>query len=564
MKHLPIALRLVLLSVVGVIGLAVLGLTSLNSLRDTMETERLARLKNLVQTVASQISSYEGAVTSGQMSREDLILQLQKLVAITRYDGANYFFVYDWSGTIVAEGADPAKNGKYMADKPDSKGKMFRQEFVDVAKTKGEGIVTYHFPRPGQTEPVRKQAYVISIPALQLIAISGMYVDDLDDAFNGAALRTGAVSVCVLLIVLGFSYVIGRSITEPLTKLKSSLHEIGQGLFSDTVPGTERKDEIGEMAREISVLRDHSIERIRLESEQKGLKEQAERERRQSMTSMAERFEASAGIMVKNVHGAATGLQKTSDTMGKLMTETSERSSHVGDASLRASNNVSTVAAATEELAASIAEISQLVQRSASVAHTAVGNAQQTNSIVEELAAAAAQINDVVNLITDIAAQTNLLALNATIEAARAGVAGKGFAVVANEVKHLANQTTNATKEITDRIRRVQTGTEAATGAIGEIVTVIGSINEISSAVAAAVEEQRAATQEIAQNVQFAAVSTSEVSGNVEVLMGIADQTSTSTKELVVSAHIMAGLANELDGQVKEFVSFVHEGGQAA
>ena len=162
-------------------------------------------------------------------------------------------------------------------------------------------------------------------------------------------------------------------------------------------------------------------------------------------------------------------------------------------------------------------------------------------------------------MIEGIASQTNLLALNATIEAARAGDAGKGFAVVANEVKNLANQTAKATSDIAMRIAAVQSETQTVSASIDEIVNTIHSLREISGAVAAAVEQQDAATREIAQCVQDAATGTIEVTQNVQVLLNIAQNTSRSTKELLVSTHIMAGLSDELDVQVKNFVGYIRE-----
>jgi methyl-accepting chemotaxis protein len=376
--------------------------------------------------------------------------------------------------------------------------------------------------------------------------------------------QTGAVAAIIAVGFIGsvaflvLTMVLGRSIAKPVVAMEGVMVALAGGRRDVDIPGIGRRDEVGLMARSLETFKSELIrgERLEAESRQKAIDELAEARRMEEFT---DRLVRSSGIMVENVRGAATDLKKTATSIGVLMEESVSRAAEVNEASQSASGNVGVVAAAAEELAASIAEIGQMVSRSTKVTQDAVEKAKNSNAIVRGLADAAAQISQVVSLIEDIAGQTNLLALNATIEAARAGDAGKGFAVVANEVKTLANQTGRATGEISERIKRVQSETHAAVGAIEEIVQTIQSIDQISGAVAAAVEEQGAATREIASNVQSAANGTAYVSEHVTALMGMTGKTGESAKVLVVSANIMAGLANELDAKISEFGSFVHQ-----
>jgi methyl-accepting chemotaxis protein len=215
---------------------------------------------------------------------------------------------------------------------------------------------------------------------------------------------------------------------------------------------------------------------------------------------------------------------------------------------------VQTVAAATEQLSASIAEISRQVSESTTVARAAVEQAEQTNNEVNALAEAAQRIGDVVKLINNIAGQTNLLALNATIEAARAGEAGKGFAVVASEVKSLATQTAKATDEIAAQVTAIQGATSSAVKAIQDIGGTIVRVNQIAAAIAAAVEEQGAATREIARNVQHVSVGTIEVSTNIAGVSQAANETGSAAAEVHASASTLAQLSDALRSGFDRFV----------
>jgi len=269
---------------------------------------------------------------------------------------------------------------------------------------------------------------------------------------------------------------------------------------------------------------------------------------------LADDFETNVKSVVDTVSAASTEMQATAQAMSATAEETNRQSTVVAAASEQATNNVQTVASAAEELSASVSEISNQVSQSTKIARAAVEKATGTNAQIQELATAAQKIDEVVKLISDIAAQTNLLALNATIEAARAGDAGKGFAVVASEVKSLANQTAQAADEIAAQISAVQSATTNSVSAIEEITKVINEINEISNAVAAAVEEQGAATQEIARNVQEAATGTREVSSNISGVTQAASETGTSAQQVLEAAGELSRQSEGLSGQVDQFL----------
>jgi methyl-accepting chemotaxis protein len=236
------------------------------------------------------------------------------------------------------------------------------------------------------------------------------------------------------------------------------------------------------------------------------------------------------------------------------------RTGEVATASEQATANVETVASATEELSSSIKEISSQVAHSTTISSTAVQAANDTNGTIRELAEAAQRIGELVDLINDIAEQTNLLALNATIEAARAGDAGKGFAVVASEVKNLATQTAKATEDIGGQITAIQGTTGEAVKAIENISTKISEMNEIATTIAAAVEEQGAATGEISRNVQEAATGTNRVNTNIGDVKTASSETGQAAGEVLTSAQELSRQSEILRGEVDKFLNEVREG----
>ncbi|MFC0241892.1 methyl-accepting chemotaxis protein [Rhodopseudomonas telluris] len=271
----------------------------------------------------------------------------------------------------------------------------------------------------------------------------------------------------------------------------------------------------------------------------------------------AQGFAASMDRVAEALAGAAVELRSDSSAMAAAAEETSRQSSGVAAGSSEASANVQSVASATEELSASIVEISRQVALSSSATHHAVEEAQQTNEKIRNLADAAQRIGDVVKLINAVAAQTNLLALNATIEAARAGESGKGFAVVASEVKTLASQTAKATEEIASAIAEVQQITEQSVQAVEAIGRRIGEISEVSNTIAAAMEQQGAATREIARNVQQASSGTSEVSGNISGISQAADDTGRIASRVNDASGKIAHEVETLRSEVRQFLAKV-------
>jgi methyl-accepting chemotaxis protein len=360
-----------------------------------------------------------------------------------------------------------------------------------------------------------------------------------------------AISVAAILFVIFW-------VIRGLTGLNNALIRMAGGDLDVVVPGASRRDEIGDMAKNVVIIRESAEQKARDEAAAQREQEQvAAQQRNADMIKLADDFESAVGEIVETVSSASTELEASASTLTATAERAQELTTAVAAASEEASTNVQSVASATEEMASSVNEISRQVQESARMANDAVDQARKTNDRVSELSKAAARIGDVVELINTIAGQTNLLALNATIEAARAGEAGRGFAVVASEVKALAEQTAKATGEIGQQIAGIQAATQESVGAIREISSTIEKLSEISSTIAAAVEEQGAATQEISRNVQQAAQGTQQVSSNITDVQRGASETGSASSQVLSAAQSLSGDSNRLKLEVGKFLDTV-------
>lgn len=367
-------------------------------------------------------------------------------------------------------------------------------------------------------------------------------------------------SLIALFIGSLLAWLVGSGVANPIKRITEAMGLLASGDTSKEIYGGERGDEIGDMARAVQVFRQNAIEVKRLEFDQETAEVRAKEQAQSMRDNMADGFEKTVGGIVEAVTSAASQMQNSAQSLSTISEETSQQSSAVAAASEQASVNVRTVSTATEELANSISEINQQMVESTRVAGIAVENVEATNQRVLGLTRAADNIGEVIALINDIAEQTNLLALNATIEAARAGESGKGFAVVASEVKELASQTSKATENISAQIKGIQDSTKDTVSAIQSIGETIESMQEISSTIAAAVEEQGATTQDIANNIDQAAKGTVEVSKNIATVNKSALEAGSSGNELLGAANQLTQQSELLSVEVDKFLLQVREG----
>jgi methyl-accepting chemotaxis protein len=379
-----------------------------------------------------------------------------------------------------------------------------------------------------------------------------------DDTISSASFWQEILAGVALVIGVGLAFVIGRGIVGPLTLMTGVMGKLAAGDNTIDIPARDNKDEIGDMARAVEVFKEHAIEAERLAAEQETARVAKER-RQAAMEQHTQEFGSSISGVMASLAGSADGMRRAAEAMSEAVTAVHTEANGTAGSAAKSSEDLMAVAAAVEQLTSSVAEIARQLAAASEVSQQAVQRAESSHATMQGLSEATARIGDVVHLINDIASQTNLLALNATIEAARAGEAGKGFAVVAGEVKALAAQTAKATAEIGSQIDTVRTATSDAVTAMAEIGGIIGKINEVSAAIAAAVEQQNATTHEIAASVQAVSNATAGTAQAMEHVVSVADSAGSASRDVLTGAVQIGREAETLRTEVDQFLVAVRD-----
>ncbi|TGN89782.1 methyl-accepting chemotaxis protein [Bradyrhizobium yuanmingense] len=536
---------------------AIIGVSAVLSKSRMME-DRVQQMRTAVELLYNYAQALQDEVTAGKLTAAEAKSLFHQRGRRMNFNGnQGYPVVYNPDGSLVVNGANQQLEGKITGAK-DSNGVLIADAIIKAgSETAQGGVTSYLYPRPGQTEPVRKTVFARKFAPWNVVISYGLYVDDIDADVRALTLELGAIGIGLMLLMAALSWLIARDVLGALDRQKSRMQAISEGAIDKPVEETDRGDEIGRMAETLEILRQTALTARTLEAEQVAAKARSEQEKREALIALADRFDASVGQLVGLMASGSGELETTAKSMSSTAEGTNRRAAVVGSAANEASQRVQTVASAAEELSSSITEISRQVAQSAEVTGRAVDSARRTDTIVRALSDGAQQIEHVAELISNIAAQTNLLALNATIEAARAGEAGRGFAVVASEVKSLASQTAEATREIGDKIAQIQGATKEAVDAIGGITATIEEVSRIATSIGAAIEEQGAATAEIARSVSQTAEATKEVTTNIGGVSTAANETGNAAGMVLAAASNLSKQAEQLSGEVGTFLKGV-------
>jgi methyl-accepting chemotaxis protein len=522
-----------------------------------MYQDRVNTLQAVVEAGHSLAVKFEADAVAGKITREEAQARFKEALLAVHYSGAEYLFAHTYDQVGFAH-PNPQLMGKDVSGIKDANGVFIIPALIRIAKTQNEGTYAYDWPlRPDDPKTAVKLSYVKAFAPWNIFIGTGVFIDDIRADFMAMLWKIAGIVALLALPAIGLIALVGSGVSASIRGVATRMQALADGNLAIELPEAERGDEVGQMARTVRIFRDSMAEGERLRAEQEDLKAHAAEQRKLDMRRLANDFEGAVGEIIETVSSAATDLEVSASTLTSSAVRSQQLATTVASGSNEASCNVQAVAAATEELTSSVTEISRQVQGSARIAGEAVAQAQKTNDRVSELAKAANRIGDVVDLINTIAGQTNLLALNATIEAARAGDAGRGFAVVASEVKLLAEQTAKATGEISQQIASMQAATGDSVAAIKEIGETIGKMSEIASAIAAAVEEQGAATQEISRNVQQAAHGTKQVSSNISDVQRGAVETESASAQVLSATQSLSSESNRLKLEVTKFLNSV-------
>jgi len=557
-KNLNINKKLILLVAPIVITLFIGMGYSLNKMRNDLYAQH-RHTNEMVVTIADELAErYNQKYIHGEYTKEQAIQKIEETFRIMKFSGDNYIFLYYTDGVSIISGK-AENDGKNLLNVKSPEGRFIIQEIRDIAIQKGSGFVDYRWIKPGQPSDklFEKISYVRSNNNLGIFFGTGDYVDNINDEFYSQIITGGLVLIPAFIITFITIIFIGRQISLPIHSLSNYMNILSRESMYQNVPYIDLTNEIGNMAKSIEKFRQNMLTIVRLELEQEEQKKKSQDEHHKNLLRLADDFDKNINIIINSVLEKASSVADSSNIMTTKTQSANKKSIEVLEISHQTNMNAQTVASATEELNASIQEINRQITHSTLITNEACSEAEKTTVLVKKLHDVTENISKITTFIDTVANQTRLLALNASIEAQRAGTAGLGFTVVANEVKSLALQTKQAAVEITEQIGGVTKATQDAVDSIANINTIISKVSEVSTTIACAIEEQGAATQEIARSVSEVSDSSQSAENHMSEVSKVINDTDQTARYVNADAESMVSLANELRQKSTEFTNFI-------
>ena len=553
--HMKLGIRfLVVIAVaMGVMGAGTL--FAAYQFREAMLQSRYQQARATVEAAMSIAAANRAEAAQGRISEADAKARTLAAIGAMRFDGGNYVFVFDPDGVAVSWGPFADRVGKSQIDVKDHAGKPYVRALIARAKA-GGGFETYLMAKPSGDGELEKTSFVVMDPAWNWVVGSGVLTADVDWTVVWTLGVIALACVPALFGFLGLAWWLSAGVTRPLAAVEAAIARLSRGETTIAIPGTERGDEVGVVAKAVEVFRQSLIERDELKSEELRHTEQRRHQAEAVQVAVA-RFRTEADDVLGFLRSASDDMAKTASELTQVANQNRASADAAEDQATRDSSHVSAVASATEELSTTVAEVGEQIAQASRTTAEGAELGRRAHQSVGALAQSAERIGAIVDLIREIADQTNLLALNATIEAARAGIAGRGFAVVASEVKALAAQTTRATEEIATNVGAIQGATREAVAQIVTVTETLGRIEEASTAIAAAVREQAVTTLEISGRATDVARGTAELSSAIgEVSSSAAETTLVATRVSEVAGSLREA-AQRLDGRIRDFLNDV-------